>query len=149
MSPINFTEETIMENTTDKLGNTTNRDAISQIGRDPRADLHSAIDRTADKVQPTTDRLASSAHATVDKIADKVPPTADRLASAAHGAVDKVADTANQVSEQASTKIREVSDAYKRLAETGRGYVRTSPALSVMVALAAGYGLSKLLGSRK
>lgn len=138
-----------MENTTDKLGNTTNRDAISQIGRDPRADLHSAIDRTADKVQPTTDRLASSAHATVDKIADKVPPTADRLASAAHGAVDKVADTANQVSEQAGTKIREVSDAYKRFAETGRGYVRTSPALSVMVALAAGYGLSKLLGSRK
>jgi ElaB/YqjD/DUF883 family membrane-anchored ribosome-binding protein len=149
MSPINHTEEAIMENTTDKLGNTTNRDALSQIGRDPRADLHSAIDRTADKVQPATDRLASSAHATVDRVADFVPPTADRLASAAHGAVDKVADTANQVSEQAGTRIRELGDAYKRFAETGRGYVRTSPALSVMVALAAGYGLSKLLGNRK
>lgn len=134
-----------MDNTTDKSSNST-RDTVTQFGR---ADIHSAIDRTAEKVQPTADRLASSAHATVDKMAEKVPPTADRLAGAAHTAVDRVADTASQVSEQAANSARQLSAAYTRFAESGRNYVRTSPATSVLIALAAGYGLSKLLGSRK
>ncbi|MYN10335.1 hypothetical protein [Pseudoduganella aquatica] len=137
-----------MENSTDKQSSTT-RDTITQFGRDSRADLHGAIDRTAEKVQPTTDRLASTVHATVDKMAEKVPPAADRLAGAAHTAVDRVADTATQVSEQAATTAKQLGDAYTRFAESGRNYVRTSPATSVLIALAAGYGLSKLLGSRR
>jgi ElaB/YqjD/DUF883 family membrane-anchored ribosome-binding protein len=141
-----------MDNTTDKSSNSTSnatRDSVTQFGRDTRADLHSAIDRTAEKVQPTADRLASSAHATVDKMAEKVPPTADRLAGAAHTAVDRVADTATQVSQKAASGAKELSAAYTRFAESGRNYVRTSPATSVLLAVAAGYGLSKLLGSRK
>jgi hypothetical protein len=35
------------------------------------------------------------------------------------------------------------------LAESSRNYVRTSPGKSLLVALAAGYAVSKLLGSRK
>lgn len=137
-----------MDNTTDKSSNAT-RDSVTQFGRDTRADIHSAIDRTAEKVQPTADRLASSAHATVDKMAEKVPPTADRLAGAAHTAVDRVADTATHMSERAATGAKQLGEAYHRFAETGRNYVRTSPATSVLLAVAAGYGLSKLLGSRK
>jgi ElaB/YqjD/DUF883 family membrane-anchored ribosome-binding protein len=135
-----------MENTTDK--SSTTRDTVTQFGRDSRADLHGAIDRTAEKVQPTTDRLASTVHATVDKMAEKVPPAADRLAGAAHTAVDRVADTATQVSEQAATTAKQLGDAYTRFAESGRNYVRSSPATSVLIAVAAGYGLSKLLGRK-
>lgn len=144
-----------MDNTTDKSSNSGSsnpnigRDSVTQFGRDTRTDLHSAIDRTAEKVQPTTDRLATSAHSTVDKLAEKVPPTADRLAGAAHSAVDKVADTANSVSAQAATRAKQLGAAYGRFAESGRSYVRTSPATSVLIAMAAGYAVSKLLGSRK
>lgn len=136
-----------MENTTDK--SSTPRDTVTQFGRDSRADIHGAIDRSAEKVQPATDRLASTVHDTVDKLAEKVPPAADRLAGAAHTAVDRVADGATQVSEQAAATAKQLGAAYTRFAESGRNYVRTSPATSVLIALAAGYGLSKLLGSRK
>ncbi len=148
-----------MDNTTDKQSSGSNhsagsnaniaRDSVTQLGRDTRSDLHSAIDRTAEKVQPTADRLASSAHSTVDRLAEKVPPTADRLAGAAHTAVDKVADTASSVSEQAANRAKQLSAAYGRFAESGRTYVRSSPATSVLIALAAGYAVSKLLGTRK
>ncbi|MES2261562.1 MAG: hypothetical protein V4724_23835 [Pseudomonadota bacterium] len=144
-----------MEHTTDKLnpglnpGRDLSRDTITQIGKDTRSDLHSAIDRTADKVQPATDRAASVAHTAVDKIADKVQPATERLASSAHTAVDKVSDTANQVGDKVTEGGKQLSAAYQRFADTGRGYVRTSPAISVLVAMAAGYGLSKLFGSHK
>ena len=41
-----------------------------------------------------------------------------------------------------------LTEAYQHFAETGRGYVRTSPATSVMVAMAAGFVLAKLLSGR-
>ncbi|CAN7704436.1 hypothetical protein LJR289_005730 [Pseudoduganella sp. LjRoot289] len=146
-----------MDNTTDKSSNIASsgsnanigRDSVTQFGRDTRSDLHSAIDRSAEKVQPATDRLAASAHSTVDKLAERAVPAADRLAGAAHGAVDKVADTATSVREQAATRAKQLSAAYGRFAETGRSYVRTSPATSVLIAMAAGYAVSKLLGGRK
>ena len=135
----------------DNISSGTNKpsDTVTSIGRDLSKDAHSAIDHTADKAQPTADRLASSAHAAVDRVADKVQPAADKLASAAHTATDKLADTASKVSDTLSTKGEKLSAAYKQYAEQGRGYVRSSPAISVLVAMAAGYGLSKLFSSRK
>ena len=62
---------------------------------------------------------------------------------------DKVSDKISDVSQQFDDKARQLGEAYKRFAETGRDYVRSSPATSLLVALAAGYGLSKLFGSRK
>ncbi|GAB2851790.1 hypothetical protein GCM10027277_20120 [Pseudoduganella ginsengisoli] len=135
----------------DNISSGTNKssDTVTSIGRDLSKDTHEAIDRTADKAQPTADRLASSAHAAVDRIADKVQPTADKLASAAHSATDKVATTASKLSDTLSDKGQKIGAAAKQYAEQGRGYVRSSPAISVLVAMAAGYGLSKLLSSRK
>lgn len=46
-------------------------------------------------------------------------------------------------------KARQLAAAYRRFAETGRDYVRTSPATAVLVALVAGYSLSMLFRSRK
>jgi ElaB/YqjD/DUF883 family membrane-anchored ribosome-binding protein len=136
-----------MDNIT--TGSNKPNDTVTQLGRDLSKDTHSAIDRAADKVQPTADRLASSAHAAVDRMADKVQPTADKLASAAHSATDKIASSAGKMSDTLSAKGQQISEASKRYMEQGRGYVRSSPAISVLVAMAAGYGLSKLLSSRK
>jgi ElaB protein len=121
-----------MENSTDnKFNSTTNntnntRDGVTQIGKDLRSDAHAAIDKVAAQVPPTTDRLAAGAHTGVDKVADTVESTSERLAA----------------------RSKQVTESYKVLAESGRAHVRNSPAISVLIAAAAGYGISKLLSSR-
>ncbi len=46
-------------------------------------------------------------------------------------------------------KARQLTEAYKNFASSGREYVRSSPGTSILVALAAGFTLSKLLGRSK
>ena len=127
-----------MENSTDtKINGTTGsstREGATQIGKDLRADAHAAIDRVADKVPPTTDRLAARAHDGVDKVAN---------------GVESVSGTMDSVSERLAVRSKQVTESYKKLAESGRSHVRSSPAISVLIAAAAGYGISKLLSSRK
>nr|WP_315214191.1 hypothetical protein [uncultured Duganella sp.] len=131
-----------MENSIDtKINGTTGnstgnsaRDGVTQIGKDLRADAHAAIDRVADKVPPTADRLATRAHNGVDKVAD---------------GVESVSGTVDSVSERLAVRSKQVTESYKKLAESGRSHVRSSPAISVLIAAAAGYGISKLLNSRK
>jgi ElaB/YqjD/DUF883 family membrane-anchored ribosome-binding protein len=114
-----------MENSIENKPGST-RDGVTQIGKDLRADAHAAI----------------------DKVAEKVPPTAERLAASAHGGVDKVADTVESTSDRLIARGKQVKESYKALAESGRSHVRASPAISVLIAAAAGYGISKLLSSR-
>jgi len=123
-------------NTTDKViaaGIDTVNNA-KQVGRDARADLHGAIDKAAERAHPAIDRLAVTAHGGVDKVGDTLVKAGDKL---------------DDVQVTLAERTKQLGEAYKRFAETGRGYVRTSPAVSVLVAVAAGYGLSKLIGSRK
>jgi ElaB protein len=108
-------------NLENKIGS--NRDGVTQIGKDLRSDAHSAIDKVAEQVPPLTDRLAEHAHSGVDAVADRA--------------------------DGAAARSRQLASSYKRFAESGRGYVRTSPVTSVLLAAAAGYGLSKLFGLRK
>ena len=91
---------------------------------------------------------AAEMHQTIDKAAEAAQPVADRLASSAHAGVDKVSGALTEVSARMDEKTKQLSEAYKNFAETGRGYVRSSPATSVLVALGAGFVLSKLLGRR-
>lgn len=100
------------------------RDTVQQAGKDARAGLHEAIDKTADHVQPAIDRLTSKAHE----------------------GVDQVGETLNDVSNAVAGGTRQLGDAYKRFAVTGRNYVRDRPTVSLLAAVAVGYGLSKLLG---
>ena len=102
------------------------------------ADAHKTIDKAADAAQPVVDRLATSAHAGVDKVSGAISGATDKLTGALSGATGKFDD-----------KKRQLVDAYGNFTETGRDYVRTSPGTSVLLAVAAGYVLSKLLGSRR
>ncbi|MEC5159848.1 ElaB protein [Janthinobacterium sp. CG_23.3] len=126
-------------NTNEKTG--FDRDALSAIGKDSRADLHGAIDKAAEKAQPFADRLASSAHNGVDQVSAKVGQIGDKMS--------QVGEQVGAASASLAERGKQAGEAYQRIAETGRGYVRGSPAVSLLVALAAGYGLSKLIGSRK
>jgi ElaB/YqjD/DUF883 family membrane-anchored ribosome-binding protein len=94
------------------------------------------------------DKSAAELHKTIDNAAESAQPMADRLASSAHAGVDKVSGALTDVSARMDEKTKQLGEAYNRFAETGRGYVRSSPATSVLVALGAGFVLSKLLGRR-
>ena len=96
---------------------------IAQVSKPTRADLHGAINQTAEKAQPLIDHLATSAHQ----------------------GVDKMSDTIDEVSGTLATGSKKLAAA----CETGRDYVRRTPVVSLLVAAAVGYGLSKLRSSRK
>lgn len=87
-------------------------------------------------------------HRTIDKAADAAQPVVDRLASSAHEGVDKVSGALTDAGARMEEKSRQLSEAARHFADTGRDYVRSSPATSILVALAAGYTLSKLLNRR-
>jgi ElaB/YqjD/DUF883 family membrane-anchored ribosome-binding protein len=125
----NHQRTAIMENTTDsKTDQKLNaaREGVTQIGKDLRADVHATIDRIADQVPPATDRLAAQAHNGVDTVADGMQSASDRLAARGKQAVESC----------------------KQFTESSRNRVRANPMVSVLVAAAAGYGISRLLGSR-
>jgi ElaB/YqjD/DUF883 family membrane-anchored ribosome-binding protein len=120
----------------------------SSMGKDLSKDSNFGKN-AASTVDHKIEKTASDAHKTIDKAADAAQPMADRLASSAHAGVDKAHDALAGVGSRMDEKTRQLSDAYGKFAETGRDYVRSSPATSILVALAAGYTLSKLLGGRR
>lgn len=95
------------------------------------------------------DKTASNAHSSIDKMAESAKPMADRLASSAHAGVDKVSGALSGVGGNMEEKTKQLTEAYDKFAETGREYVRSSPATSILVALAAGFTLSKIFGGRR
>jgi len=84
----------------------------------------------------------------MDNITRSENPLKD-LRAGAHSTVDKVADNISSITDQVSAKGDQLNAAYKRFTESGRNMVHKSPGKSLLVALAAGYAISKLLGARK
>jgi ElaB/YqjD/DUF883 family membrane-anchored ribosome-binding protein len=99
-------------------------------------------------VETVIDQAGSSAHGAINKASDAARPTVERLASGAHHAVDKIAGAAGQAAEALNCKSEQLTDASTRLLEAGRDYVRDNPVMSVGIGVAAGFVLSRLLGSR-
>lgn len=139
-----------MDNQKSNDGNARNvgsEGAGSSMGRDLSKDsFNKGAPSNLDK---SIDKTASDAHKSIDKAADAAQPMADRLATSAHAGVDKVLNSVSGVTSSMDEKTRQLTDAYGKFAETGRGYVRSSPATSILLALAAGYTLSKLFGGRR
>lgn len=115
-----------------------------------------AIEKTSSDLNSTTQDTRQDLHRTIDKVASQAQPLADKVATRAHDGVDQVGERIDQVSDSVSkasetlmARGKQLGAACQRAGETGRGYVRERPAVSLLIAAAAGYGLSKLLGSRK
>lgn len=129
-----------------------NEGSGSSMGKDLGRDASGGIGRSMGASQggagADINKGAAELHQSIDKAADAAPAMADRLATSAHAGVDKVQGALTNASETVGEKSKQLTEAYKNFAETGRGYVRSSPATSVLVALAAGYTLSKLLSRR-
>ena len=107
---------------------------LNGTAQDTRQDLHRTIDKVAGQAQPLVDKVATRVHDGVDQVGERI---------------EQVSDTVNKASETLLARGKQLGAACQRAGETGRGYVRERPAMSLLIAAAAGYGLSKLLGSRK
>ncbi|MES2153019.1 MAG: hypothetical protein V4508_24845 [Pseudomonadota bacterium] len=84
---------------------------------------------------------AAELHQGIDRVAEKV-------SGSAHAGVDSVSGALTDASKRVNEKTRQLSEAYRHFADSGRGYVRNRPATAVLTALAAGYVLSRLIGRR-
>jgi ElaB/YqjD/DUF883 family membrane-anchored ribosome-binding protein len=112
----------------------------------------SVIDKAKEAARDMANELPKTAadmHKTIDKAAEAAQPAVDRLASSAHAGVDKMSGALAGASKSMEEKTRQLSDAASRFADTGREYVRSSPGTSILVAVGAGFILSKILGGRR
>lgn len=132
-------------------GSSMGKDMSSSRGSDSAGSAGmtgSVIDKARDMARemPTS---AADMHKTIDKAADAAQPVVDRLASSAHAGVDKVSGALTGATKSMDEKTRQVTDAARHFADSGREYVRSSPVTSVLAALGAGYLLAKILGARR
>lgn len=72
----------------------------------------------------------------------------DRLATSAHAAVDKLASSFSGVGGMVDDKSKKLGEAYGHMLDTSRDYVRSRPASSIAMAVAAGWIIAKLMGGR-
>lgn len=104
---------------------------------------HEKIDRAAERIKQ---EAGSAARASKGKTAEEdVELAADIGASAAHRLADKAADWRQRGSAAAYT-MRDRAD---NLMEDARECVREKPMQSIAIALAAGWLVGRLLGSRR
>lgn len=96
----------------------------------------------------TVDQASTGAHEAIDKVSDAARPVVDRINSGAHHAVDQFASAAGQAADTLGVTDEQLKNAQVRAMEQCRGYVRDHPVMSLGIAIAAGFLLSRLLSSR-
>jgi len=94
------------------------------------------------------EQAGTGAHNTTDEAADAARSVVDRMASGAHQAVDSMANVAGQAAESLNVNGARLRDAQTRLLDRWSRYVRANPFASLGIAIAAGFVLSRVLGSR-
>ena len=117
-------------------------DKAKDMAKDMSKDMSKDVPSTAGDMYKTVDK-------TVDKAVEAAQPMVNRLASTAHAGVDKLSSALSGVGGSMDQRSRQLADAARTFADTGREYVRTSPGTAVVAALGVGYLLAKLLGNRR
>jgi ElaB/YqjD/DUF883 family membrane-anchored ribosome-binding protein len=74
--------------------------------------------------------------------------TIDKAFNSAHEAVDNISSAAGQAAEALGEKGQQLKDAERRLVDNCCAYVRDNPVISLGIAVAAGFLLSRLLSGR-
>ena len=90
------------------------------------------------------DRIAASAHKGIDAATKAAHPRIDRAAAGAHSAVENADELANH----AAQALDKAGEKGQELMTAGTSYMREHPLLTLGLAVAAGYVLSRVLASR-
>jgi ElaB/YqjD/DUF883 family membrane-anchored ribosome-binding protein len=93
------------------------------------------IDGSSDGAKKT-EQVSSTAHQAVDRLASGAHRTVDRLSAAAGSAIGSLSQGREQVTVKGSELVDEV-----------RNYVQANPLASIGIAAAAGFILSRIIGS--
>ncbi len=74
--------------------------------------------------------------------------TVDNAFTTAHEVVDKIASAAGHAADALDAKGEQLKNAEHCMVNQCNGYIRSNPIASIGIAVAAGFMLSRLLGSR-
>ncbi|MFZ2406296.1 MAG: DUF883 domain-containing protein [Methylobacter sp.] len=74
--------------------------------------------------------------------------TIEKASASAHEVVDKITGAASQATEALGEKGEQLKNAEQQMMNQCRGYVRDNPIMSLGIAVAAGFLLSRLLSGR-
>ena len=94
------------------------------------------------------DRLAASAQSGIHSAAEAAHPAIDRVASSAHRAVNSADEVASHATDAMARAGNKAGVKGEELYAAGAGYLREHPMVTIGVAVAAGYLLSRLLATR-
>ena len=100
-------------------------------------------------VDQKIDQASSGMHEAVDKLSETARPAADRLAARAQTAMDTLAKGMSKASETMSATAEQLSDLQERAVTGARTSIRARPLTVIGFAIAAGFLLSRLVGSRQ
>jgi len=103
---------------------------------------------TGNSIGGSIDATSAKAHQTIDQMSDAARPAVDRVATGAHLAVDKLAGAATSAAETMSVRGQQLKEAQTRITANCRSYVRENPMVSVGIAAAVGFVLSRLFKRR-
>ncbi|MBL8250333.1 MAG: hypothetical protein JNK31_01555 [Candidatus Competibacter sp.] len=103
-------------------------------------------------VNNKVNRVAAGAHEAVDRAADatanaadRVGDTLNRVASGAHDAVNRAADMAATMADKMDEKTQQLNEVKEEWLDKTRAYVHEQPVKALLIALASGFVLSRLL----
>jgi ElaB/YqjD/DUF883 family membrane-anchored ribosome-binding protein len=94
------------------------------------------------------DRLAAGTRSGIHAAAEAAHPVIDRMASSAHRAVNSADEAASHATDAMAKAGNKAGVKGEELYAAGAGYMREHPVLTIGVAVAAGYLLSRLLATR-
>ncbi len=94
------------------------------------------------------DQATVDIHDGINAVSDAARPAVDRLASSAHTVVDQISGVVAHAAESIGAKGDQLKGTQDQLVESAREYLRERPVVSLGIAMATGYLLSRLLSSR-
>lgn len=110
--------------------------------------LQAAPTDANDTLGRAVDKASSGMHDKVDQMSAAARPAVDRMAASAHRSVDSVAAVASRAADVIGAKGEQLNGARVRASTQVEGYVQENPWTALGLAAAAGFLISRLVGSR-
>lgn len=101
------------------------------------------------KLAISNEPAASSAQQAADQLSDPDRSAVRRTAASAHRIVDRLSGASERVAERLERTAVRLKDAEQHLVGASSGYIREHPLQTAGVALAAGFLISRLIGTGK
>lgn len=100
------------------------------------------------KLAQTVDKATAGAHHKIDSASAASGPAVDRMVHNAHATVDSIGGLATHAVEALDLKGEQLTKAKNQVIKATDDYVHAHPIVSIGLAVAAGYLISRALSSR-